>query len=122
MWLRRTQVILGPVQLPVGKGAGERRFSWNGFLGGEGYFDFELANRGYRDNQLSGGGRGLHDCCSGMQGGAEEGIDKAGQLFVNFAEDDAYCAQDQHLLSPECVAADRRSSIRGRLVAFHALR
>jgi len=57
-----------------------------------------------------------------MQGGAEGGIDEARQLFVNFAEDDANCAQDQRLLCPECMAADRRSAIRGRLVAFHTLR
>ena len=63
-------------------------------------------DRGYRGNQLSGGGSELHVYCSGMQGGSEEGINKSGQLLVNFAEDNIHCAQDQRLLRPERMATD----------------
>jgi len=121
MLLGWTQEILGPVQPQVVKRAGERRFGWNVFLG-EGCFDLESEDRGDRDNRSPGGGRELRDCCSGMRGEAEEGMNESGQFFMKFAEDDSHCAQDQRLLRPEYMTADRHSSIRGRLVAFHVLR
>ena len=114
-------MILGPVQPQVGKGVGVRRFGWNGFLGGEDCFDLESEDCGDRDNRSPGGGRELRDCCSGMRGEAEEGMNKSGQFFMKFAEDGSHCAQDQRLLRPECMTADRQSLIRGRLVAFHVL-
>jgi len=91
MWLGQTQVILGPVQPQVGKGAGEERFGWNAFLGGEDCFDLESDDCGDRGNRPPGGGRELQDCFSGMRGGAEEGIHEYGQFFVKFAEDDIHC-------------------------------
>ena len=121
MLLRRTQVILGPFQPQVGKGTGERRFGWNGFLVGEDCFDLESEDRGDRGNRRPGVGRELQDCCSGMRGEAKKGINESGQFFVKFAEDNVHGAQDQRLLRPECVTADRHLLIRGRLVAFHVL-
>jgi len=100
------QVILGLVQPQVGKGAGVQRFGWNGFLGGEDCFGLESEGHGDRGNRPPEGGRELPGYFSGMQGGAEEGINESGQFFVKFAEDDIHCAQDQHLLCPECMMAD----------------
>ena len=120
MLLGRMQEILGPVQPQVVKRAGERRFGWNVFLG-EDCVDLESEDHGDRDNRLPGGGRELRDCCSGMRVEAEEGMNESGQFFMKFAEDGSHCAQDQRLLHPEYMTADRHSSIRGRLVAFHVL-
>jgi len=75
-------VILGLVQPQVGKGAGVRRFGWNGFLGGEDCFGLESEDHGDRGNWPPGGGREFPGCFSGMRGGTEECINDSGQFFV----------------------------------------